>query len=83
MRILASGHPPPLPGFLNSLAGPLDHFGYWAVLLLCADRAGRAARGLHWSADASPRPPHHPQPPYLRRPRTGQGPALQWAALGK
>src|SRR5690348_3901258 len=33
MRILASGHPPPLPGFLNSLAGPLDHFGYWAVLL--------------------------------------------------
>lgn len=34
MRILASGGPPPLPGFLNSLAGPLDHFGYWAVLLL-------------------------------------------------
>jgi len=33
MRILASGHPPPLPGFLSSLAGPLDHFGYWAVLL--------------------------------------------------
>ena len=26
--------PPPLPGFLHSLAGPLDHFGYWAVLLL-------------------------------------------------
>ena len=24
---------PPLPGFLNSLAGPLNHFGYWAVLL--------------------------------------------------
>jgi membrane protein DedA with SNARE-associated domain len=24
---------PPLPGFLGSLAGPLDHFGYWAVLL--------------------------------------------------
>ncbi len=24
---------PPLPGFLNSLAGPLDHFGLWAVLL--------------------------------------------------
>ena len=23
----------PLPGFLNSLAGPLDHFGLWAVLL--------------------------------------------------
>jgi membrane protein DedA with SNARE-associated domain len=34
MHILASGGPPPLPGFLNSLAGPLDHFGYWAVLLL-------------------------------------------------
>jgi len=29
-----SGTPPPLPGFLDSLAGPLDHFGYWAVLLL-------------------------------------------------
>jgi membrane protein DedA with SNARE-associated domain len=28
-----SGSPPPLPGFLNSLGGPLDHFGYWAVLL--------------------------------------------------
>ena len=25
--------PPPLPGFLSSLAGPLNHFGYWAVLL--------------------------------------------------
>jgi membrane protein DedA with SNARE-associated domain len=24
---------PQLPGFLNSLAGPLNHFGYWAVLL--------------------------------------------------
>src|SRR5256885_10495901 len=24
---------PPLPGFLNSLAGPLDHYGLWAVLL--------------------------------------------------
>jgi membrane protein DedA with SNARE-associated domain len=23
-----------LPGFLNSLAGPLNHFGYWVVLLL-------------------------------------------------
>jgi membrane protein DedA with SNARE-associated domain len=34
MRILASGSAPPLPGFLNSLAAPLDHFGYWAVLLL-------------------------------------------------
>jgi hypothetical protein len=30
MHILASGSAPPLPGFLNSLAGPLDHFGYWA-----------------------------------------------------
>jgi membrane protein DedA with SNARE-associated domain len=34
VHILASGSPPPLPGFLNSLAGPLNHFGYWAVLLL-------------------------------------------------
>ncbi len=34
MHILASGNPPPLPGFLDSLARPLDHFGYWAVLLL-------------------------------------------------
>ena len=34
MHILASGSAPPLPGFLNSLAGPLNHFGYWAVLLL-------------------------------------------------
>jgi membrane protein DedA with SNARE-associated domain len=33
MRMLASGPPPHLPGFLNSLAGPLDHYGYWAVLL--------------------------------------------------
>jgi membrane protein DedA with SNARE-associated domain len=32
MSMLADG-PPHLPGFLNSLAGPLDHFGYWAVLL--------------------------------------------------
>ena len=24
---------PPLPGFLNSLAGPLNHYGLWAVLL--------------------------------------------------
>jgi membrane protein DedA with SNARE-associated domain len=31
--MLAGGPPPHLPGFLNSLAGPLDHFGYWAVLL--------------------------------------------------
>jgi len=33
MGMLAGGPPPHLPGFLNSLAGPLDHFGYWAVLL--------------------------------------------------
>ena len=33
MHILASGSPPPLPGFLNALAGPLNHLGYWAVLL--------------------------------------------------
>jgi membrane protein DedA with SNARE-associated domain len=24
----------PLPGFLNSLTGPLDHYGYWAIALL-------------------------------------------------
>ena len=34
MRILASGGPAPLPGFLNSVAGPLDHYGYWAIALL-------------------------------------------------
>lgn len=34
MHILASASPAPLPGFLGSLAGPLNHFGYWAVLLL-------------------------------------------------
>jgi membrane protein DedA with SNARE-associated domain len=33
MHLLASGGPP-LPGFLNSLAGPLDHYGYWAIALL-------------------------------------------------
>jgi membrane protein DedA with SNARE-associated domain len=33
MRMLDSGPPPHLPGFLDSLAGPLNHFGYWAVLL--------------------------------------------------
>ncbi|HEY1626735.1 MAG TPA: DedA family protein [Streptosporangiaceae bacterium] len=32
MHILAAA--PPLPGFLNSLAGPLDHYGYWAIALL-------------------------------------------------
>ena len=26
--------PAPLPGFLNSLAGPLDHYGYGAIALL-------------------------------------------------
>jgi membrane protein DedA with SNARE-associated domain len=34
MRLLGGGPPPHLPGFLSALAGPLDHFGYWAVLLL-------------------------------------------------
>jgi len=33
MRMIGGGPPRHLPGFLNSLAGPLDHFGYWAVLL--------------------------------------------------
>ena len=33
MGVLASGAAP-LPGFLNSLAGPLDHYGYWAIALL-------------------------------------------------
>jgi membrane protein DedA with SNARE-associated domain len=32
--VLASGGGAPLPGFLNSLAGPLDHYGYWAIALL-------------------------------------------------
>jgi membrane protein DedA with SNARE-associated domain len=32
--ILASGAAAPLPGFLNSLAGPLDHYGYGAIALL-------------------------------------------------
>ena len=32
-HLLAGGSPPHLPGFLNSLAGPLDRYGYWAVLL--------------------------------------------------
>jgi membrane protein DedA with SNARE-associated domain len=31
--LTAAGHLP-LPGFLNSLAGPLDHYGYWAIALL-------------------------------------------------
>jgi len=34
MSFLASTGPAPLPGFLNSLAGPLDHYGYGAVALL-------------------------------------------------
>ena len=36
MGTLASGNPPAtaLPGFLNSLAGPLEHYGYWAIALL-------------------------------------------------
>ena len=34
MGILASGSHAPLPGFLNSLTGPLDHYGYWAIALL-------------------------------------------------
>ena len=34
MRILADGSLVPLPGFLNSLASPLDHYGYWAIALL-------------------------------------------------
>jgi len=32
METLASANP--LPGFLNSLAGPLDHYGYGAIALL-------------------------------------------------
>jgi len=31
---LSSGPPPVLPGFLNSLASPLEHYGLWAILLL-------------------------------------------------
>jgi membrane protein DedA with SNARE-associated domain len=36
MEILASANPhgTPLPGFLNSLAGPLDHYGVGAIALL-------------------------------------------------
>jgi len=40
MEFLAGANPSgasgsaPLPGFLNSLAGPLDHWGYWAIALL-------------------------------------------------
>ena len=31
---LSSGTQPVLPGFLNSLASPLEHYGLWAILLL-------------------------------------------------
>jgi membrane protein DedA with SNARE-associated domain len=31
---LASSPPPPLPGFLNALASPLQHYGIWAIGLL-------------------------------------------------
>ena len=34
MGILASGGPTPLPGFLGSLTGPLDHYGYGVIALL-------------------------------------------------
>ncbi len=40
MGILATGNlhqvvaHVPLPGFLNNLASPLDHYGYWAIALL-------------------------------------------------
>src|SRR6516165_2645735 len=34
MGILASSGTTPLPGFLSSVAGPLDHYGYWAIALL-------------------------------------------------
>ena len=34
MGILASANPPPLPGFLSALEGPLDHYGYAAIALL-------------------------------------------------
>jgi membrane protein DedA with SNARE-associated domain len=32
--LLSGGPHPVLPGFLNSLAGPLEHYGLWAILLL-------------------------------------------------
>jgi membrane protein DedA with SNARE-associated domain len=31
---LGSGSPPVLPGFLNSLTSPLEHFGLWAIFAL-------------------------------------------------
>ncbi len=30
----SAGGPPALPGFLNSLSGPLTHYGLWAIALL-------------------------------------------------
>ncbi|MBV9447054.1 MAG: DedA family protein [Streptosporangiaceae bacterium] len=32
MHVLAAAQP--LPGFLQSVEGPLDHYGYWAIALL-------------------------------------------------
>src|ERR1051326_5763363 len=32
--LLGAAAPAPLPGFLNSLSGPLDHYGYGAIALL-------------------------------------------------
>jgi len=32
--LMGASGPAPLPGFLSSLAGPLDHYGYWAIALL-------------------------------------------------
>jgi len=34
MGLLAIANPPPLPGFLSSLEGPLDHYGYGAIARL-------------------------------------------------
>lgn len=34
VAILSGAPQPVLPGFLNSLAGPLAHYGLWAILLL-------------------------------------------------
>src|SRR5882724_4916165 len=31
---LSSGAQPALPGFLNALSSPLEHYGLWAILLL-------------------------------------------------
>ena len=31
---LGGGRQPELPGFLNSLAGPLGHYGLWAIAVL-------------------------------------------------